>query len=244
MNQADLLTVEPLSLPSIPLLEHSRLPACAAAYFVLDGKNCILYIGASTNLRHRFYNHHRWFNFTTRKDTRVSWLLCSDSKLLAEIEAFLITRFQPLFNGRSSNMKKICSVAGGILETESGFTIELESSQWLKWSETVQSFRYCPLSSDAPFTARREKDYWYAYRKQQGKLHKRYIGKIEDLTINRLEEIASLLNTPTEPRTKPANQSVTESVTHPATNDDIAQLWEALGQLRSSVQALGKLKAR
>lgn len=141
---------------------------------------------------------------------------------------------------------KICSVVAGILEPDEGLTISLESPQWLQWLENHQSFRYCPSSNESPFTARREGQYWYGYRKQQGKLHKRYIGKALELTVNRLEEIASLLNAPTEPR--PTKHLVTEpevtkrSVTQ--TNDDIARLWQAIGELRQSLAALGKSKAR
>ncbi|WP_143874166.1 hypothetical protein [Nostoc sp. 'Peltigera malacea cyanobiont' DB3992] len=138
---------------------------------------------------------------------------------------------------------KICSVAQGILEPDHGFTIDLESRQWLEWLETHKSFRYSPVGADSPFTARKEGEYWYGYRKQLGKLHKRYIGKAPELTTAKLEEIASLLNVPTEPRSKNVEQSVTEqSVT--SSNNDIAQLWQAVSQLRQEISALGKLKAR
>jgi hypothetical protein len=81
-------------------------------------------------------------------------------------------------------------------------------AHWLEWLGRTQSFRYVP-SLNAPFTVRKEKsrrgdgDYWYGYRKVGGKLHKRYIGKAEDLTVNRLEEVAAQLFIPTEPRPKP-----------------------------------------
>ena len=141
-------------------------------------------------------------------------------------------------------INKICSVAQGILEPDEGLTIELESPQWLEWLETHKSFRYCPKSSSSPFTVTREGEYWYGYRKQQGKLHKRYIGKSEKLTTAKLEEIASLLNAPAQPRSKNVEQSVTEQSVTPSSND-IGQLWQAVTEVRSQLEELrGKLPAR
>ncbi|MBD2416037.1 hypothetical protein FACHB389_35160 [Nostoc calcicola FACHB-389] len=139
---------------------------------------------------------------------------------------------------------KICSVVQEILEPDHGFTIDLESPQWLEWLETHKSFRYCPMGDDSPFTARKEGEYWYGYRKRQGKLHKRYIGKAGELTAAKLEEIASLLNVPTESRPKPVtvNNSVTDKSS--VTRADVDHLWQALSQLRQEVANLGKLKAR
>lgn len=138
---------------------------------------------------------------------------------------------------------KICSVAQGILEPDEGLTIELESPQWFEWLETQKSFRYCPKSSDSPFTVTREGEYWYGYRKQLGKLHKRYIGKSEKLTTTKLEEIASLLNVPPEPRSKNVEQPV--PVTETTTSNDIGQLWQALTEVRKQLEELrGKLPAR
>ena len=63
------------------------------------------------------------------------------------------------------------------------------------------------MAGEHSFTARKEtsktgKDYWYAYRKVEGRLHKRYIGKSEDITSKRLSEVALALDTPPEPRQK------------------------------------------
>jgi len=144
--------------------------------------------------------------------------------------------------------KQIPSIAGGILIPQEGNSIIIneDTQRWLQWLETAQSFRYIPESSDAPFTARKEKsDYWYAYRKVAGKLHKRYIGKPAELTLERLEEVAALLNEPSQPRPEKVTQELPKSdSTKYATNDDIARLWEAIAALRVEVQALVKSKAR
>ena len=144
-------------------------------------------------------------------------------------------------------MSKIPTVAQKMLSDDSGVIIELSSPQWLDWINKHASFRYEPISEVTGFTARAEKSgYWYGYRKVSGKLHKRYIGKAEELTVERLEEIAQLLESPARPHPDKVTQkiSATAYVTPSVTNDDIARLWEALGQLRSEVAALGKLKAR
>lgn len=144
-------------------------------------------------------------------------------------------------------MSKIPTVAQGMLSDDSGVIVELSSPQWLDWINKHASFRYEPITDVTGFTARAEKSgYWYGYRKVSGKLHKRYIGKPEELTVERLEEIAELLLKPAQPRPEQVTQeiSATAYVTPPATNDDIARLWDAIFSLRSEVVALGKLKAR
>lgn len=95
MNQA---TVNPLTLPSLPLLERSRLPQCKAIYFALAGER-VLYIGKSENLNLRWAQHHRLQELTAEtEEVRIAWLECSDANLLFSIEAALIDYFQPPLN--------------------------------------------------------------------------------------------------------------------------------------------------
>ena len=109
-------------------------------------------------------------------------------------------------------------------------------AHWLEWLLNAQSFRYVP-SLNAPFTVRKEKsrrgdgDYWYGYRKVGGKLHKRYIGKAEDLTVNRLEEVAAQLIIPTSARPLPKVPS--GSFTQ---NEEMAQLQEENRRLHNELQ--------
>lgn len=91
--------------------------------------------------------------------------------------------------------------------------VKVGSKNWYQELKNLDSFRYIP-NSEKPYTVRKEvsrkknehgyvptdNQYWYAYRKVDGKLRKRYIGQNNDLTTERLEEIASLLNLPPEPR--------------------------------------------
>ena len=52
-------TVDPFTLPSLPLANRSELPNCPAIYFVLNG-DAVLYIGRANNLYQRWAAHHRW----------------------------------------------------------------------------------------------------------------------------------------------------------------------------------------
>src|SRR5438105_12582165 len=78
-------------------------------------------------------------------------------------------------------------------------TIQVGSEGWYAWLKqpTTRSFAF--HSQEGTLTARREQRqgtwYWYAYRTQDGRLHKVYLGKAEDLTSVRLHEAAVLLST-------------------------------------------------
>lgn len=113
------------------------------------------------------------------------------------------------------------SVAEGMLELESGKVVEIGTNLWFQSLEQIKSFRF--EGSAGTFTARKERPlkrkaedtgsgepeysdnaaYWYAYRKVEGKTRKRYIGKTLELTQQRLEEVAALLDSPTERKVKP-----------------------------------------
>lgn len=80
--------------------------------------------------------------------------------------------------------------------------VELESDTWFFWLKDpdVKSFHY--ESDVGKFTARKEQrststnEYWYAYRKIGGKLRKVYIGAMEELTSDRLEQVAKEISQP------------------------------------------------
>jgi hypothetical protein len=95
-------TIDPLTLPSLPLGERSHLPKHPAVYFVLDGER-ILYIGQTVNLAQRWAPHHRWNELKALKSSvKIAWLECSEVKLLSEIETALINHFAPPMNGKVS----------------------------------------------------------------------------------------------------------------------------------------------
>ena len=132
--------------------------------------------------------------------------------------------------------KQVPVVESGKLESG----IRVGSKNWEKQLQTLDSFRYVPNSDNAPFTVRREKgggqaDYWYAYRKVSGRLHKRYIGKASDLKTDRLEEIAAQLNVPPKPRKQ---KKVTDSES--VTSNEVMQLQQRVEQLEAELAAASK----
>ncbi len=75
--------------------------------------------------------------------------------------------------------------------------IAVGSPAWYAWLERATTFAFaCPAGS---FTARKERSgqtgwYWKAYRKRAGRLHRAYLGKSADLTLDRLTTIAGDLD--------------------------------------------------
>lgn len=90
-------------------------------------------------------------------------------------------------------------VKGGYLYTANEATTgtKIDSPEWVKWLETGETF-YFDDERAGSFTARAEKRRqglsWYAFRKVNGKLIKRYIGRNAALTANKLMEIAASFN--------------------------------------------------
>jgi predicted ATPase/DNA-binding CsgD family transcriptional regulator len=73
--------------------------------------------------------------------------------------------------------------------------IMIGTAAWYSWLEQHRSF--CFEAGRMTFTARKEQrpggHYWYAYRRRHGKLHTAYIGKSEELTLERLNTTAEAL---------------------------------------------------
>lgn len=77
-------------------------------------------------------------------------------------------------------------------------SIAVGSPEWYCWlgDETHRNFAFA--SSQGTFTARKERKqhggwYWVAYRQAQGQLSKAYLGKSDDLSLQRLHTVAALL---------------------------------------------------
>jgi LuxR family maltose regulon positive regulatory protein len=79
--------------------------------------------------------------------------------------------------------------------TASGPPVLLESAEWNEWLGGHCQFQF--VGNDGRFSARREDrnghEYWYAYQRRDGVLHKAYLGKPADLSLERLEEVAASL---------------------------------------------------
>ena len=157
-------------------------------------------------------------------------------------------------------------VTQGTIELESGQVVEFDSPKaraWLAEIEIVtdsesgrekekgRSFRYESMHGHASFTARNQPikgiSYWYGSKKVAGEVHKHYVGKLENLTIAQLEEVAEKFTNP-EPKAvdkKPravANR-IPEAVKQES-NSRIEALETQAREMREALEELrGKLRA-
>ena len=98
--------INPLDLPSVPLIEKDSLPQLAAIYFVISENGKILYIGRSINLASRWKDHHRYSELKELRSVRIAWLDCDDESLLPQIEEAMIKHFLPYLNRTSLSQSK------------------------------------------------------------------------------------------------------------------------------------------
>jgi hypothetical protein len=86
-------------------------------------------------------------------------------------------------------------------------TIQVGSADWYAWLDQTTTHSFAYRSAQGFLTARRERRhgtwYWYAYRSQSGRLHKAYLGKAEELTLERLNDAVTKLTTETAAQTQP-----------------------------------------
>ena len=68
--------------------------------------------------------------------------------------------------------------------------LQVGSLQWYEWLLAHKKFSFNGEGGHfiAQCETRRDKAYWYAYRRRAGKLFKVYLGKTEELTFERLEQ--------------------------------------------------------
>jgi hypothetical protein len=130
------------------------------------------------------------------------------------------------------------------LEVANGKMIELGSTKFFEWLNNPdnRSFRFiASVAGNQSFTARKETskkgegDYWYGYRRVEGKLHKRYLGKAEDVTLRRLKEVALALESTPKPRQKATKtDEVTQNIS--VTNAlEIARLQAEISRLQNEL---------
>jgi len=112
-------------------------------------------------------------------------------------------------------------------------TIQVGSEAWYTWLTEPNTRSFAFQGLHGTMTARREHShgnwYWYAYRSQNGHLHKVYLGKSLELTLERLQEAAALLSakraTPPQPphssTDMPSFQLLTTKIAVPPTRLNI-----------------------
>ena len=99
--------------------------------------------------------------------------------------------------GMGQGMAQIPSVVDGLLQgTPAGLAVG--SPAWFGWlvDDAARSFSF--QSPSGVYTARKERRqrggaYWVAYRTAAGRQHKVYLGKAEELSLERLDEVAAAL---------------------------------------------------
>src|SRR5918994_6422875 len=97
--------------------------------------------------------------------------------------------------------RRIPQVADGVLrvlDQSGGPEIAVASPSWIAWLTDPGTRSFSFQSPSGRYTARKEHrsrggEYWVAYRKRGGKLYKTYLGKAEDLTLERLEDVAAAI---------------------------------------------------
>jgi LuxR family maltose regulon positive regulatory protein len=83
-----------------------------------------------------------------------------------------------------------------VLPERDASPIPLDTPAWFAWLEHATTFAFRGPSGH--FTARKERQargggYWKAYRTSHGTLHRVYLGKAQDLTLDRLNHAAQRL---------------------------------------------------
>jgi hypothetical protein len=151
----------------------------------------------------------------------------------------------------------IPAVVQGTIELESGRVFELDSPRGKEWlaelitdpesgKEKGRSFRYESMRGHASFTARNQPirgiSYWYASKKVGGNLNKIYIGKLEEVSIDRLEEVAEKIAIP---KPKKVGEETTGDTNAVVESPDRIQALEAqMAEMRGLLDELrGKLTA-
>ena len=97
--------------------------------------------------------------------------------------------------------RRVPQVIDGVLrlpEPSDESEITVGSPSWVSWLSDAATHSFSFQGPGGNYTARKERrsrggEYWIAYRKRGGKLRKRYLGKAEDLTADRLENTAAEL---------------------------------------------------
>lgn len=82
---------------------------------------------------------------------------------------------------------------GDCLQLSNQASVEVDTAAWFAWLAQANRFCYRPAASIYRLTLRKEKRrhgfYWYAYLKNDRKLHNAYAGRTPDLTRQRLQQV-------------------------------------------------------
>ncbi|MDQ5853129.1 MAG: hypothetical protein M3380_13885, partial [Chloroflexota bacterium] len=119
-------------------------------------------------------------------------------------------------------VRRLPAVQDGLLLYEQAGearSLIVESGNWYAWLADATVFAFA--SEHGSFTARKERASnrrgtdWYAYRRQGGQLRKIYLGKTEELTLDRLKTAAATLAGPRPTIAQRAHDQRPTATTHP-----------------------------
>lgn len=85
------------------------LPYCTAVYFVIDQSGTVQYIGATKNLRTRWFQHHWRYKFQQLQNARVAWAEVRFQDL-ATVESQFIRKLRPSMNVNIQRYPKLRSL--------------------------------------------------------------------------------------------------------------------------------------
>jgi hypothetical protein len=153
----------------------------------------------------------------------------------------------------------IPAVVQGTIELESGQVVEFDSPKaraWLAEIETVpetgrekgRSFRYESMKGHASFTARNQPvkgiSYWYGSKKVAGEVHKHYIGKLDNLTIAQLEEVAERFSNPEPKAVDKKPRAVADKIPEAVGQESNSRIEALETQVREMREALEQLRGK
>ncbi|MEG4577556.1 hypothetical protein QUA56_33560 [Microcoleus sp. N3A4] len=153
----------------------------------------------------------------------------------------------------------IPAVVQGTIELESGQVVEFDSPKaraWLAEIETVpetgrekgRSFRYESMKGYASFTARNQPvkgiSYWYGSKKVAGEVHKHYIGKLDNLTIAQLEEVAERFSNPEPKAVDKKPRAVADRIPEAVGQESNSRIEALETQVREMREVLEELRGK
>src|SRR5579859_1898802 len=99
---------------------------------------------------------------------------------------------------RTTPLKGTPVIRGGTVWVDHLSWMRVDTPEWFSWLLTIDRFYYEGDGEEGTFSARRERrqrggNYWFGYRRVNGKLHNVYMGRTTQLTQDKLRTTAAKL---------------------------------------------------
>ena len=133
-------------------------------------------------------------------------------------------------------------------ETSPGNPIQLDTPKWFNWLADGENNSFRFNADDNSYRARKEYNklqdthYWYAVKKVSGRLHKKFIGKSEQVTHDRLCEVAKTITVP--PKPKQHITDIDNQFDHATHTINTPTLQELVNQIQELTNRLDNLESR